>query len=147
MLLQLTGVNFVTYYAQTIYVLQLNFMPSTAFILAVASQQVFVFGSCICSYFVDNFGCRKLLLFSSASIAFCMACLTGVVSQPENRAALKARVFFLYLYYFLCSLGYLGLSFLYASKIAPVLLLCSSATNLIQGSREVIYKAVPAIDF
>lgn len=118
-LLQLTGVNSVTYYAPTIYVLQLKFTPETAFILAAASQAVFVFGSYLCAYTVDHVGRRKLLLFSSASISVCMGCLTGVVSNPTDEAALKAGVFFLYLFYFLCSLGYVGLPFLYASEVAP----------------------------
>ena len=59
------------------------------------------------------------MLFSAASQSICFACLTGLVSRPDNKAALKAAVFFLYLYYMVYTLGFLGIPFLYASEIAP----------------------------
>ncbi|KNG80717.1 putative MFS sugar transporter [Aspergillus nomiae NRRL 13137] len=120
MLLQLTGINAITYYAPTIYSKQLGFPPRQAFVLAAASQAVFIIGSFVCAYTVDRFGRRKLLLSSSIGLTICMACLTGVVSNPNNDAALRSGVFFLYLFYFVASLGYLGLPFLYASELAPV---------------------------
>ncbi len=60
------------------------------------------------------------MLFSSSSMAVCMACLTGLVSNPNNSSALKAAVFFLFLYYVVYTIGFLGIPFLYASEIAPV---------------------------
>lgn len=119
MLLQLTGINAITYYAPTIYSKQLGFPPEEAFILAAASQAVFIVGSFVCAYTVDSFGRRKLMLCSSLGLTICMACLTGVISNPENPAAIRSGVFFLYLFYFVASLGYLGLPFLYASELAP----------------------------
>ena len=60
------------------------------------------------------------MLFSSSSMSVCMACLTGLVSNPNNSVALKAAVFFLFLYYVVYTIGFLGIPFLYASEIAPV---------------------------
>lgn len=69
---------------------------------------------------VDRFGRRALMLISAASMSLCQAALTGLVSQSDNEAALKAAVFFMFLYYFVYVLGFLGVPFLYASEIAPV---------------------------
>ncbi|OAL36121.1 hypothetical protein AYO20_04535 [Fonsecaea nubica] len=117
--LQMTGVNAITYYASSIYESDLHFDATVSRILAAASQFAIILGSCLCSWTVDRFGRRPLMLFSSAGMAACMACLTGLVSDPDNSAALKAAVFFLYLYYVVYTIGFLGIPFLYASEIAP----------------------------
>lgn len=117
--LQLSGVNSIAYYAPTIYEQQLHFDHTTSGILAAASQLAIVLGAFCCSFTVDRFGRRKLMMYSAAGMSICFACLAGLTSHPDNPAALKAAVFFLYLYFFVYTLGYLGVPFLYASEIAP----------------------------
>ena len=118
--LQMSGINAITYYASSLYEEQLHFHPTLSRILAAASQLVIILGSILCSYTVDRFGRRKLMLFSATSMSICFACLTGTVSNPKDSSALKAAVFIAYLYYFVYVLGFLGIPFLYASEIAPV---------------------------
>ena len=113
-------VNSITYYASTIYEVNLGFSATEARILAAASQFCIIIGSIICSWTVDHLGRRTLMLASAASQCVCFAFLTGLSSNPDNKAALKACVFFLYLYYICYVLGFLGIPFLYASEIAPV---------------------------
>lgn len=120
MFLQMSGVNSIAYYAPTIYSQQLKFSPITSGILAASSQFAMILGAFCCAWTVDRFGRRRLMLFSASGMSLCFACLAGVASQPENPAALKAGVFFLFLYYFVYVLGFLGIPFLYASEIAPV---------------------------
>jgi sugar porter (SP) family MFS transporter len=120
MMLQLTGVNSITYYASSIYQSDLGFTPATAKILAASSQFAIIIGSCICSFTVDRFGRRSLMLFSAAANSVCFAFETGLVSNPNNGGALKGAVFFLFLYYVTYTIGFLGIPFLYASEIAPV---------------------------
>jgi sugar porter (SP) family MFS transporter len=119
-MLQLTGVNSITYYASSIYQSDLGFTPTTAKILAASSQFAIIIGSCICSFTVDRFGRRSLMLFSAAANSVCFAFETGLVSNPNNGGALKGAVFFLFLYYVTYTIGFLGIPFLYASEIAPV---------------------------
>ncbi|KAJ6006236.1 hypothetical protein N7451_004180 [Penicillium sp. IBT 35674x] len=117
--LQMTGVNSITYYAPTIYQQQLHFGKTDSGLLAASSQLVLVIGACCCAWTVDRFGRRKLMIFSASSMSICFALIAGLTSQPDNPAALKAAVVFLYLYFFVYVLGFLGIPFLYASEIAP----------------------------
>lgn len=107
-LLQISGVNAITYYASSIYDSDLHFPATKAKIVAAASQGVIVLGSVVCSFTVDRFGRRRLMLSSAAGMSICMACLTGLVSNADNKAALKCAVFFLYAYYFVYVLGFWG---------------------------------------
>ena len=60
------------------------------------------------------------MLTSAASMSLCQIALAGLGSQPHNTGCLKASVFFLWLYYFVYVLGFLGIPFLYASEVAPI---------------------------
>lgn len=117
--LQMTGVNSITYYAPTIYQQQLHFGQTDSGLLAASSQLVLVIGAFCCAWTIDRFGRRKLMIFSASSMSICFALIAGLTSQPDNPAALKAAVVFLYLYFFVYVLGFLGIPFLYASEIAP----------------------------
>lgn len=60
------------------------------------------------------------MMCSAGGMAVCFAFIVGLVSDAENHAALKAAVFFFWMYYIVYTCGWLGLPFLYASEIAPV---------------------------
>ena len=92
---QFTGVNAIAYYAPTIYESSLGFPAVEAGTLAAASQACIILGGIICSFTVDRFGRRPLMMFSAAGMSMCFACVTGLVSS-DNPAALKAAVFFLF---------------------------------------------------
>ncbi|KAH0831525.1 Sugar transporter STL1 [Fonsecaea pedrosoi] len=119
MMLQMSGVNIVSYYAALIYEVNLGFSATVAQILAASSMFVIVLGSVVCSYTVDRFGRRALMLTSACGMTVCMSCLAGLTSRTE-KAAINAAVFFLFFYYFTYTIGFLGIPFLYASEIAPV---------------------------
>lgn len=113
------AVNSITYYAPSLYEVQIGFTAKTASALAAASQFAIIIGSVICSWTVDRFGRRTLMMLSAACNSICFAFIAGLVSDSGNTSALKASVFFLYLYYVTYTLGWLGIPFLYASEIAP----------------------------
>lgn len=92
---QFTGVNAIAYYTPTIYEESLGFPAIEAGALAAASQACIILGGIICSFTVDRFGRRALMMFSAAAMSTCLACVTGLVST-SNPAALKAAVFFLF---------------------------------------------------
>jgi sugar porter (SP) family MFS transporter len=117
--LQMSGINSITYYAPSIYQNELGFSPTQASILAAASQFCLILGAFCCAYTVDRFGRRRLMLYSATGMSICFACMAGLTSNPDNKIALKAAVFFSFLYLFVYVLGFLGIPFLYASEIAP----------------------------
>jgi sugar porter (SP) family MFS transporter len=117
--LQASGISAVTAYASTIYEVNLHFSPTVAMVLAASVQCVVILGSGICSFTVDRFGRRTLMVLSSAGMSICMACITGLASNPNNKTALNAAVAFLFIYNLMYVLGFLGIPFLYASEIAP----------------------------
>ena len=90
-----TGVNAIAYYTPTIYENNLGFPAVEAGALSAASQACIIFEGVICSFTVDRFGRRSLMMFSAAGMSVCLACVTGLVST-DNPAALKAAVFFLF---------------------------------------------------
>ncbi|KPI40722.1 Sugar transporter STL1 [Cyphellophora attinorum] len=119
MMLQMTGVNSITYYASSLFEAQLGFDAKTAEALAAGSYFALLLGGLICSFTVDRFGRRRLMLFSAASMSVCFAFEAGLVAHPDNKAGLKVAVFFIYLFQVVYTVGFLGLPFLYASEIAP----------------------------
>ncbi|KAF2645233.1 MFS1 putative major facilitator superfamily transporter [Massarina eburnea CBS 473.64] len=119
-MLQFTGVNAIAFYTPTIYASQLHFPAVEAGALAAASQACLILGGIMCAFTVDRFGRRPLMMFSAAAMSICFVCVTALTSQPNNQAASKAAVFFLFLYYVVYTVGYIGIPFLYASEVAPV---------------------------
>ncbi|KAJ5820614.1 hypothetical protein N7474_006205 [Penicillium riverlandense] len=119
MMLQMSGINSITYYAPAIYENQLHFSGTVSRILAASSQIALVIGAFCCVYTVDRFGRRRLMLFSAIGMSICFACIAGLTSNPDNKPALKAAVFVSYLYVVVYVMGFLGIPFLYASEIAP----------------------------
>ncbi|QKX63130.1 uncharacterized protein TRUGW13939_10298, partial [Talaromyces rugulosus] len=117
--LQLNGTNAVVYYATTIFQAELHFSQNLSLILSACLPIAIIVAALICSFTVDRFGRRKLMIFGAIMSSLCMACLTGTTSQPANSAALKAAVFFVYAFKFFFTIGWLGIPFLYATEIAP----------------------------
>lgn len=118
--LQMTGTNAVIYYSVTLFSEQLGFSSTISYILAGCLQFTLIIGSLICSWTVDRFGRRPLLLISAALTSISMACLAGLTSNPNNTTALKAATFFIFFFETCYCLGFLGIPFLYASEVAPV---------------------------
>ena len=68
---------------------------------------------------VAKAGRRKLLIPSFAGMGICMAVMGGCISQPDNHIAVHAAVAFIFFYAFFYVTGYIGLTYLYCSEIAP----------------------------
>ncbi|KAJ5247632.1 hypothetical protein N7468_002615 [Penicillium chermesinum] len=117
---QMCGVNLITYYALNIFQQYLGLDPVRARILAAAMGLTQPLGGLMAFFTIDRLGRRPLMLWSAGAMAVCMAVLAGTTSQKGNTGALVVAVVFLYLFQFIFTLGYSGLTFLYAAEMAPL---------------------------
>jgi sugar porter (SP) family MFS transporter len=118
---QLTGINAIAFYQTTIFKQYLGLPGTTARILTAS---LFTFQT-LCSpvgvLTVDRFGRRKLMLISAFGMGTCMAIVAGTASQAPNVACVSAASAFLFLFSLFFPVGFLGLTFLYASEISPLM--------------------------
>lgn len=116
--MQMSGINAIAQYTPVVVERFLGFNSVDSGIIAASSQFAVIIGAICCSWTVDRFGRRKLMLISATMMSLCFACLCGLLAHPENREGLKAAAFFIYFYLFTYTLGFLGIPFLYASEVA-----------------------------
>lgn len=117
---QWNGVALTVAYAVTIYEQYLGFDGVKSRGLAIAMESLLIVGGAGTVVSVDRFGRRPLMLLSAAVMAICMAAVAGTTAHPGNTGALYAAVFFLFLYAPFFSLGFLSLTNLYATEVAPL---------------------------
>lgn len=118
---QLTGINAIAFYQTTIFKQYLGLSGTTARILTAS---LFTFQTC-CSPIgvltVDRFGRRKLMMISAIGMGTCMAIVAGAASQAPNVSCVSVASAFLFLFSLFFPVGFLGLTFLYASEISPLM--------------------------
>lgn len=117
---QMCGVNLITYYATTIFQQYLLLDPVRSRVLAAAMGLMQPFGGFLAFYTIDRLGRRPLMLWSAGAMAICMAILAGTTSTTTNTGALVVAVIALYIFQFIFTVGYSGLTFLYAAEMAPL---------------------------
>ncbi|OQD73117.1 hypothetical protein PENDEC_c017G03887 [Penicillium decumbens] len=120
MFLQLTGVNTVTFYTNTIFETYLSLDSVKSRILAAIYQLITLIAGAVCVYTVEGFGRRGLMLASAAGNAICLGLVAALGSQPNNKRAMDGAVVFIFLYHFSYVIGYGGIPFLYAAELSPL---------------------------
>lgn len=117
---QMCGINVITYYATTIFQQYLGMSAVVARILAACMAMTQLFGGYLAFFTIDSLG-RRVLMLGSASVMCCsMAVLAGTTSTEDNTAALAIAVVALFVFQFTFTVGYSGLTFLYATEMAPL---------------------------
>jgi len=117
---QMCGINLITFYATTIFQQDLGLDATKSRILAAAMEICQPLGGFLAFFTIDRFGRRKLMLISAAGMAVSMAVLAGTTSNVNNQGALTVAVVFLFIFNFIFPIGFLGLTFLYATEVAPL---------------------------
>lgn len=117
---QLSGINALGFYQATIFEENLGFDKTIARVL---SGSVFTFQT-LCSPIgvltVDRFGRRKLMMASAVGMGTCMAIIAGTIGETQSTACLGVATAFLFLFSLFFPVGFLGMTFLYASEISPL---------------------------
>lgn len=113
---QMCGISALVFYTSSIFS-DLGFSASKTRTLSCSLVTAQTACSIIPLFTVDRFGRRKLLMFSAAGLSLCMAVMAGTGGTPSIATA---SVVFIFLYDFFYPIGFLGLTFLYATEIAPL---------------------------
>lgn len=117
---QMCGINLISMYATTIFEQYLGLSPIKSRILAAAMCLTQPFGGFLAFFTIDRLGRRILMLWSAAGMSISMAILAGTTSVTDNTGALVVAVIFLFVFQFIYTVGYSGLTFLYATEVAPL---------------------------
>lgn len=117
---QMCGINVITYYATTIFEQYLGMSPVVARILSACMAMTQLFGGYLAFFTIDSLGRRILMLWSAAVMCIAMAVLAGTTSTENNTAALAIAVVALFVFQFTFTIGFSGLTFLYATEMAPL---------------------------
>lgn len=117
---QMCGCSLTAAYPATIYEQHLGFGAVKSRGLAIAMESLLIFGGADTVITVDRFGRRPLMLLSATVMTICMAVLACTTYLPNNEGALYAATFFLFLYTPFFALGFLSLTNLYATEVAPL---------------------------
>ncbi|KUM56721.1 hypothetical protein ACN42_g10488 [Penicillium freii] len=136
-LLQLTGVNSITFYSTTIFQTNLQLDSTTSRILAVIYQFCGVIGGIVCVYTIEGFGRRVLWLSSAIANTIAMVLVAALSSQSTNTMAMHGAVVFIFIFHVSMVLGFGGIPFLYASEVAPL-----SLRTTINGIGSSLYWAL-----
>lgn len=117
---QMSGINVLGFYQATIFEQNLGFSKTIARVL---SGSVFTFQT-LCAPIgvltVDRFGRRKLMMISAIGMGTCMAIIAGTIRESGSTACLGVATAFLFLFSLFFPVGFLGMTFLYASEISPL---------------------------
>lgn len=108
------------YYATTIFEQYLGLTSVQSRILAAAMTLTQVLGGFLAFFTIDRLGRRILMQYSAAGMSISMAILAGTTSVTNNTGALVCAVIFLFVFEFIFTVGYSGLTFLYATEVAPL---------------------------
>ncbi|KAJ3498746.1 hypothetical protein NLG97_g884 [Lecanicillium saksenae] len=117
---QMCGINLISMYATTIFEQYLHMSPIKSRILAASMALTQPFGGYLAFFTIDRLGRRFLMLSSAAGMGIAMAILAGTTSATTNNAALVVAVICLFAFQFIYTVGYSGLTYLYATEVAPL---------------------------
>lgn len=117
---QFNGINAISFYATVIFQIYLGLDATKSRILAAAMATTQPVGGVVAYYTIDRFGRRKLMLWCAVTMCILMAILAATTSFTENNSALIVAIVALFLFPFVFTIGFSGLTFLYATEIAPL---------------------------
>ncbi|KAH8897265.1 general substrate transporter [Thozetella sp. PMI_491] len=120
MITQMTGINIIPFYSNTILQGTLGYPGDISRILSACMQLTLVCGGITACFLVERIGRRRLMLMSTFSIGLCQAAVGGLSSNLSNPACGKAALFFYFLAMYVLPVGMFMIPFMYASEIAPI---------------------------
>lgn len=119
-LAQMTGVNIITFYSDSILESDLHYSGTIARIISGCLQIWQVCAAGLAVLLIDRYGRRPLLIGAAAGMTIAQACLAGLSSDLGNHSAASACIFFYFMALFCFPIGLFLVPFMYAAEIAPL---------------------------
>ncbi|EED24029.1 sugar transporter, putative [Talaromyces stipitatus ATCC 10500] len=120
-LAQMSGINIITFYSDTIFQTDLGYTGTTSRIISGCLQIWQFICAGIAVYLIDRVGRRRLLISAALGMAISQACLAGLSSViTTNKSAASASLLFYFLAFTFFPIGLFLVPFMYAAEIAPL---------------------------
>lgn len=119
-MLQLSGINLITYYAPVIFEDTLGMSRNTSLLVSGFLGLEFWLATFIPIPLIDRLGRRPLMLFAAIGQAVCMAILAGCIAYPENKTAGYIATAFLFVFDTFFAIGFDGIPFLLPVELTPL---------------------------
>ncbi|CAI7587366.1 unnamed protein product [Penicillium glandicola] len=119
-LAQMTGVNIITFYSDTIFESDLGYSGTVSRIITGCLQLWQFFAAGVAVLLIDRIGRRPLLIAAAAGMTIAQACLAGLSSDLGNKSAAGASLLFYFVALFCFPIGLFLVPFMYAAEIAPL---------------------------
>lgn len=119
-LAQMTGVNVITFYSDSIFENNLNYSPTISRIITGCLQLWQFLAAGLAVLLIDRFGRRPLLIIAGIGMTIAQTCLAGLSSDLNNPAAAGASIIFYFIALFCFPVGLFLVPFMYAAELAPL---------------------------
>ncbi|WFD04230.1 hypothetical protein MOBT1_002935 [Malassezia obtusa] len=127
---QLTGINNLTYYCNTVFQM-VNSDDIPTRLLVCGSGVIYFVAAAVAVFVIDIAGRRRLMIGCAAGMAICFAIMSGMIYKVQQGNDLhlpkdqfisygKTAEGFIYLYFIPWSFGWLGMTWLYPPEITPI---------------------------
>lgn len=119
-LAQMTGVNIITFYSDTIFEGDLHYSGTLSRIITGCLQIWQFLAAGLAVLLIDRLGRRPLLITAAAGMTIAQTCLAGLSSDLSNKSAAGASLLFYFMALFCFPIGLFLVPFMYAAEIAPL---------------------------
>ncbi|KAI6824878.1 sugar porter family MFS transporter [Hortaea werneckii] len=117
---QFTGVNLFIQYLGSMFFMQLKYLPQRGLLLASCCSTAFFLASLIAVVGIDRlWGRRTLTIFGASGMCVCMIVL-AVMAYVDTQHAYYVMTAFLFVYCVFFSIGWQGMSWLWAVELVPL---------------------------
>ncbi|KAI0015254.1 general substrate transporter [Xylariomycetidae sp. FL0641] len=119
-MLQISGVNLITYYAPVIFQDTLGMSRNLSLLLTGFNGLEYWLATFIPIPLVDRIGRRPILLACALGQSVSMAILAGCIAYPDNKIAGYVAAVFLFVFNTFLAIGYDGIPFLLPVELTPL---------------------------
>jgi sugar porter (SP) family MFS transporter len=119
-LAQMTGVNIITFYSDTIFEGDLGYSGTLSRIITGCLQIWQFIAAGLAVLLIDRVGRRPLFIAAAVGMTVAQACLAGLSSDLGNKSAAGASLLFYFMALFCFPIGLFLVPFMYAAEVAPL---------------------------